>query len=95
MMTYLQQAASEPNPHPEALLLLGNFLVSIFLSLLFVVLFLTQYQHVSEVNLKRKMFVGDVYFHGTEGIDIDYPRALYYYKKAGKYGNAEALCNVV
>jgi TPR repeat protein len=93
MMIYLQQAANEPNPHPEALLLLG------IVSLVFFSIFLLFYSYFNWtrfiVNSNWKMFVGDVYFHGTEGFDIDYPRALYYYKKAAKYGNAEALCNVV
>jgi TPR repeat protein len=39
--------------------------------------------------------LGDMYFHGVDGVDVDYPTALKYFTSAAKSGNADACVNQV
>lgn len=41
---------------------------------------------VSTSNVDALFCLGDMYFYGLEGLEIDYPKALELFKVAGKNG---------
>jgi hypothetical protein len=35
--------------------------------------------------------LGDIYFHGSDSVELDYPKALQHYREAARKGHADAM----
>ena len=56
---------------------------------------LRMWEHASgQGNIFASLRVGDIYFYGRQGADVDYGRASVHYQKAASLGSAQAMFNL-
>jgi len=36
--------------------------------------------------------LGDIFYHGSESVEVNYPKALHYYHEAALMGHVDAMC---